>query len=87
MHYDVAMPSLQIRELPADVYEALSERAKAEHRSLAQQAVVDLRRLSEPEGLERRRRLLAEIRERMRRGEGPKLSRPPEELIREERDR
>lgn len=43
------MPSLQIRNLPGDVYEALRLRAAREHRSLAQQAIVELRKVSEVE--------------------------------------
>jgi plasmid stability protein len=39
------MPSLQIRDLPDDLYQALSFRARQQHRSLAQQAVVELRRI------------------------------------------
>jgi hypothetical protein len=34
------MPSLRIRDVPPDVYEALAARAKAENRSMAQQAIV-----------------------------------------------
>ena len=45
MHYDVPMPSLQIRDVPEELYEALSLRARAEHRSLAQQAIVELGRI------------------------------------------
>ena len=41
------MPSLQIRDLPDDVYQALALRAEREHRSLAQQAIVELRRIPE----------------------------------------
>ena len=41
------MPSLQIRDLPDDVYQSLAFRAEREHRSLAQQAVVELRRIPE----------------------------------------
>ncbi len=33
------MPSLQIRKLPDEIYEALSLRARRERRSLAQQAI------------------------------------------------
>ncbi len=36
------MPSLQVRELPENIYHLLQERAKKEHRSLAQEAVVTL---------------------------------------------
>ena len=38
------MSSLQIRELPAELYEALALRARLEQRSLAQQAVTELRK-------------------------------------------
>lgn len=34
------MPSLQVRDLPENIYEKLAEQAQKEHRSLAQQAVV-----------------------------------------------
>lgn len=36
------MPTLQVRDLPQDVYERLCENAKAEHRSIAQQATAIL---------------------------------------------
>lgn len=36
------MPSLQVRELPENIYCLLQEKAKIEHRSLAQEAVVTL---------------------------------------------
>lgn len=36
------MPSLQVRELPDDVYAKLVEAAEKQHRSIAQQAVVVL---------------------------------------------
>ncbi|MBU0485652.1 MAG: hypothetical protein KKB30_14190 [Proteobacteria bacterium] len=36
------MPSLQVRELPENIYSLLQEKAKKEHRSLAQEAVVTL---------------------------------------------
>ena len=38
------MPSLQVREMPTVLYDALCESAKREHRSIAQQAVVTLSR-------------------------------------------
>lgn len=37
------MPSLQIRDLPQDVYDKLKLVAESEHRSLAQQALVLLK--------------------------------------------
>ena len=36
------MPSLQVRELPENIYRLLQKKAKDEHRSLAQEAVVAL---------------------------------------------
>ncbi len=36
------MPSLQVRELPENIYSSLVNQAKAEHRSLAQEAVAVL---------------------------------------------
>src|ERR1700730_11815834 len=69
MRYDAAeghatMPSLQIRDLPEDIYEALAFRAQAEHRSLAQQAIVELRRIPELTARERRLEILDRLRQR-----------------------
>ena len=55
------MASLQVREMPAVLYQTLQERARQEHRSLAQQAVVTLARGENP--TERRRELLGRIKE------------------------
>lgn len=52
------MRSLQIRQLPEDVYEALAERARREGRSVAQQAVAELRRMAELAAADRRPRIL-----------------------------
>lgn len=79
------MPTLQIRQLPADVYEVLLARARREGRSLAQQAIAELRRLPELEARERRLAQLARLRNR-----APLLRPPfgdPADLIREDRDR
>ena len=57
------MPTLQVREVPAEVYGALVEASVKERRSLAQQALVTLERglgLAES-GKARRRRVLAAI--------------------------
>ncbi len=81
------MPSLQIRDLPPDVYDALSARAEAEHRSLAQQAVCELRRIPELAVRERRMRVLAEIRAELQRNGLRPLPADPAELIREDRER
>ena len=34
------MPSLQVRDLPENIYHLLQQRAQADHRSLAQEAVA-----------------------------------------------
>lgn len=79
------MPTLQIRQLPTDVYEVLAARARREGRSLAQQAIAELRRLPELEARERRLAQLTRLRNR-----APVLREPfvdPAVLIREDRDR
>lgn len=81
------MASLQIRDLPPDVYEALAARAKAANRSMAQQAIVELRRLPELAVRETRKQVLAELRERRRESGLRELSIPAEQLIREDRER
>ncbi len=81
------MPSLQIRDLPEDVYQALVHRAEAEHRSLAQQAVVELRRIPELMARESRQAVLREIRRRMATEPAGRYSPAPEAVIREDRER
>lgn len=80
------MPSLQIRDLPDDVYQALAFRAQQEHRSLAQQAVTELRRIPTLTAGERRRLVIARIRGTIPEPEIP-LTPSPEELVREDRER
>jgi hypothetical protein len=82
-----SMVSLQIRDMPPDVYEALAARAKAENRSMAQQAIVELRRLPELAARETRKQVLAKLRERRRESGLRELSMPAERLIREDRER
>ncbi|MEA2604338.1 MAG: antitoxin FitA [Acidobacteriota bacterium] len=81
------MASLQIRDLPDDVYEALAFRAQAEHRSLAQQAIVELRRIPELTARERRLEILKKLKKRIETEPSPTLSHAPEDLIREDRKR
>ena len=81
-----SMPSLQIRELPEDVYEALAYRAKRSGRSLAQPAVVELRKMTLLGSRDRRLAVIEEIRRR------PKPANTddwpdPVDLIRRDRDR
>jgi hypothetical protein len=80
-----SMPTLQVRDLPQELYNKLSYLAEKEHRSLAQQTIVLLK-----EGVEgrldnqsRRRKLLESFK-----GLGVDTSGlpGPEEMIREDRD-
>ena len=87
------MPTLQVRDLPEDIYQELVRQAEKERRSLAQQAIVVLAKAAghaagTPIGChnERRRAILADI----RRTVDPKKTRhlrSPVDLIREDRDR
>ena len=81
------MPSLWIRNLPEEIYLALAARAEAEHRSLAQQAIVELRRISELVARESRLAILREVRRRIATEPMRRLSCSPDILIREDRDR
>lgn len=81
------MAMVQIRDLPEHIYDALVQRARAERRSLSQQAVVTLAR-----GLdldvdfrERRREVLRRIKQR---DNSVYANLPdPVKLIREDRER
>lgn len=82
------MPSLQVRELPENIYLQLCREAEVQHRSIAQQAVASLARGLQIELDPRSRRiaLLAQI------NADPitlKAALPvnPANLIREDRDR
>lgn len=82
------MATLQIRDLDDAVYEALSEKAKREHRSLAQQAALTLAEaLDVPVGGCARRRSLLQLIE-VERGERWPADLPaPADLVREDRER
>ena len=82
---DVA--TLQIRDMPVEVYEALALRARSERRSLAQQAVVELGRMPELQARQRRLALIAELRERLQRTPPVTPGTPLARLVREDRDR
>lgn len=94
------MPALQVRDLPADLYEKLRERARQEHRSVAQQTIVAIecfldvksdlsKATSRAHNLQQRTEKHRALFERI--NSRPPLSVPegfptPEELIREDRD-
>ena len=83
------MASLQIRELPENIYSLLKRRAEAEHRSIAQEAIVLLAKgldtLIAPK--ERRASLLQKIEEEAELNSGTVANLDPVELIREDRRR
>ena len=58
------MPLLQVRDFPADVYEKIKYEATQQHRTIAQQTVVLIKRglCEEGSNKERRRLLLEKIR-------------------------
>ncbi|HEV7766493.1 MAG TPA: hypothetical protein VGQ76_15940 [Thermoanaerobaculia bacterium] len=79
------MPSLQIRDIPEDVYDALAERANRQRRSLAQQAVADLARIPELESRRTRQAVIERLRTSARLL--PKKALDPVKVIREDRNR
>lgn len=80
------MPSLQIRDLPEDIYRAVADAARAERRSLSQQAIVELRRaLGLTVAAQRSAQALTALRNSGRRL--PDHAQTPEALLREDRDR
>jgi hypothetical protein len=82
------MATLQIRELGEEVYRALSERAREERRSLAQQAAITLERalLGSSGRRARRESLILEITEAGERAWPAGLP-DAAALVREDRDR
>jgi len=82
------MSSLQVRELPENIYYQLKKAAEQDHRSLAQQAVAVLAKglkvSSSPK--ERRLELLQKIAQETM-FDSTVLNTTPEVLIREDRDR
>ena len=82
------MPSIQVRDLPEQIYRKLQINAKKDHRSLSQQAIVTLKKgLGIDENpKERRRMLVDQILSRRVFIDNDKLD-DPTNLIREDRDR
>jgi len=73
-------------DMPDDLYQGLSFRARQEHRSLVQKAVVELRRVPALTVGKRRRAVVARIRATLQQPDGS-LDPSPETLVREGRDR
>ena len=82
------MPSLQVRELPEQIYRKLSDQAQNEHRSISQQAIVTLAKGLDIdlESLKRRKIVIARIQERAEAYQQFELTNP-ELLIRKDRER
>ena len=82
------MPSLQVRELPETLFIKLSQAAKRDHRSLAQEAVAILEKGLDVENSpkERRQELLAAIKSYQPAIDTKNLQ-SPVELLREDRKR
>jgi len=80
------MPSLQIRDLPEDIYEVLRFRAASEHRSLTQQALADLTQVVKSRQTDTRKKPLASIRQEIS-NKAPAEEPLPENIIREDRSR
>lgn len=80
------MPTLQVRDLPSDVYAQLNYLAEKEHRSLTQEAIILIKEGIEQKigNKERRKKVLEKIKNIGI--DGSNLP-DPVELIREDRDR
>ncbi len=81
------MTSLQIRNLPDDLYQALSYRAARAHRSLAQQTVVELREAIGHHGATQRHQVLSRIQQDIQENGVHKPALAPERMLREDRER
>lgn len=82
------MPSIQVRDLPEQIYNKIKNNAQKDHRSLSQQAIVTLKKgLGIDENHKERRRILVDqIMSRRVDFDIAKLE-DPVNLIREDRDR
>ncbi len=81
------MPSLQIRNIPDDLYQTLAFRAERAHRSLAQQAIIELREATGCANSKHRNQILERITLHVEMQGVQTLSSPPEKLLREDRER
>jgi len=82
------MPSLQVRELPEQIYRKLRDQAKNEHRSISQQAIVTLAKGLDIdlESSKRRKIVIARIKEEVETYQQFELT-SPELLVRKDRER
>jgi len=82
------MPSLQVRELPEEIYRKLRDQAQNEHRSISQQAIVTLAKGLDIdlESSKRRKIVIARIKEEAEAYQQFELT-SPELLVRRDRER
>lgn len=81
------MPSLQIRDCPEPLHQQLQLRARQAHRSLSQQALLDLQQACGGDSRERRADALDALQQLAHQEGGLHFDPSPEELIRQERNR
>ena len=81
------MPSLQIRDCPELLHQLLQLRARRHHRSLSQQALVDLQQACGGDPRERRQHALNALQAMAQQLPPRPFDPSPEELIRQDRDR
>lgn len=81
------MPSLQIRDLPEHLYRVLSEKARRHRRSLAQQATVELERLTGAEARNRRLETVAALRQELAERGARLTTLDPTAVVRGDRER
>jgi hypothetical protein len=79
------MATLQIPDMPDEVYEALAERAQMENRTVEAQAIAELTRRSPAEARRQRMEVLEQL--RTMKSPLPPDAPDPVDLIREDRDR
>ena len=82
------MPILQVRDLPDSIYQKLDQQARKEHRSLSQQAIVELAKALDISlsAKDRRAQLIDKIHQ-LHHNLSFQPQNEPVELIREDRDR
>jgi len=81
------MATLQIRDCPDPLHQLLQLRAKRNHRSLSQQALIDLQEICGGDSRERRREALRDLQVMAKQKPVQRFDPSPEELIRLDRDR
>jgi plasmid stability protein len=83
----LTMPSLQIRQMPMNVYNALAFRAALAHRSLTQQTLVELSAAVGCDGKQRRMQVLQKIKDRQAQQHLPAALPDLADLVRQDRER